>query len=153
MHYIYNKKKDTTSMIVNPFDQYLQEEENSYSCRYDFDLWGLYKDNSNGKLTYHSIDLIQFLKEHSNYIIEIQVQTDCRGDEKDNLRRSQQYAKSIKKFLLKQGIKHQQIIPKGMGEEALVNCNCDDLNDVFLNCSEIELKVANRVTYKLVEIK
>ncbi len=71
-----------------------------------------------------AIDLVLTkLKENPTMKIEIAAHTDDVGDNKSNLRLSQQRANAVKNYLLKKGISANRIVSKGYGEEKPIASN------------------------------
>lgn len=60
--------------------------------------------------------LVMFMEKHEDVIIEVSGHTDSRGDDEYNKELSQKRAESVGKYIVKQGIRKNRIIPKGYGE-------------------------------------
>ena len=71
-----------------------------------------------------AIDLVlKQMKENPKMKVEIAAHTDNVGDNKSNLRLSQQRANSVKTYLIKNGIDTNRIVSKGYGEEKPIASN------------------------------
>jgi len=60
--------------------------------------------------------LYEFLKFHASVRIELSGHTDTRGDEKANLKLSQERANAVVDYLVKKGIDKDRLVAKGYGE-------------------------------------
>lgn len=96
----------------------------------------LFKGNSS--LAADSISA--WLKLNPSIEIELQVHTDARGNDKDNLQLSQKRAEYITDYLALQGIHPRRLSAKGMGETRILN-QCT--NGIL--CLEEDHDVNNRV--------
>jgi outer membrane protein OmpA-like peptidoglycan-associated protein/tetratricopeptide (TPR) repeat protein len=81
-----------------------------------------------------------WLKWNPSIEVEVQVHTDARGNEKDNLLLSQKRAEYITDYLALQGIHPRRLRAKGMGESKILN-QCT--NGIL--CLEEDHNVNNRV--------
>lgn len=81
-----------------------------------------------------------WLKLNPSIEVEVQVHTDARGNDKDNLQLSQKRAEYITDYLALQGIHPRRISAKGMGETRILN-QCT--NGIL--CLEEDHDVNNRV--------
>ncbi len=68
-------------------------------------------------------DVVNFLKEHPNVIIEIQGHTDSVGSFETNMRLSQRRAEAVKAYLVSQGISPHRLIARGYGETRPIGDN------------------------------
>lgn len=96
----------------------------------------LFKGNSS-----QAVDSVaSWLKLNPSIEIEVQVHTDARGNDKDNLQLSQKRAEYITDYLAIQGIHPRRLSAKGMGETRILN-QCT--NGIL--CLEEDHDVNNRV--------
>jgi len=65
-------------------------------------------------------ELVTALKDPNDVLLEIQGHTDAGGKEKNNLILSQVRASAVKKYLIKKGLKAENITAKGFGESKLL---------------------------------
>ncbi|WP_338762206.1 OmpA family protein [Bernardetia sp. ABR2-2B] len=79
--------------------------------------------------------------------IEVAAHTDSRGEDEYNLELTQRQAKSIKEFLIEQGIAEDRIKARGFGETQLIN-QCQ--NDI--KCTSSEHIQNRRVEYVIIGI-
>ncbi|WP_082026597.1 OmpA family protein [Flammeovirga sp. OC4] len=86
--------------------------------------------------------IVKRMKEKENIDIKIECHTDSRGDDNFNLKISQEQAKSIKNYLILQGISSERIFTEGFGENFLLN-ECK--NNV--KCSNLKHLENRRVEY------
>ncbi|KXX71480.1 hypothetical protein AVL50_06140 [Flammeovirga sp. SJP92] len=86
--------------------------------------------------------IVKRMKEKENIDIKIECHTDSRGDDDFNLKISQEQAKSIKNYLILQGVSSERIIIEGFGENFLLN-ECK--NNV--KCSNLKHLENRRVEY------
>lgn len=80
--------------------------------------------------------------------IEVAAHTDSRGEDEYNLELTQRQAKSIKEFLIEQGIAEDRIKARGFGESQLIN-QCQ--NDI--KCTSSEHVQNRRVEYVIIGIE
>lgn len=85
---------------------------------FDFDKWNIRKDAA-----LELENVITILKKYPSMKIEVGAHTDFRGSDIYNLMLSEKRAKSVKKYLVCQGINEDRINAKGYGETQPVN-NC-----------------------------
>ncbi len=88
-------------------------------------------------------NIYQFLKERPEAKIELSAHTDAVGNDKDNLKLSEQRANSCYNYLISKGVSAESLVPKGYGESKLLN-NCKNAK----KCSEEENKINRRVEVK-----
>jgi outer membrane protein OmpA-like peptidoglycan-associated protein len=79
-------------------------------------------------------------------VIELSSHTDARGRDEYNLELSQRRANSAKSWLVNKGILDERIVPKGYGEQQILN-HC--VNDV--KCSEEEHRLNRRTEFKILQ--
>ncbi len=97
---------------------------------------------------YYLNQIASILKEKPKHItLEIYSHTDCRGNDKYNLKLSNRRAKSTKEYLIKKGVLESQItVAVGMGsEDPIVFCNCITNND----CDELDHRLNRRSEFVL----
>lgn len=88
-------------------------------------------------------NLVGYLNENPSAMIELSAHTDAAGNDKYNLKLSDNRAVSCYEYLIANGISKSRIIPKGYGETKLLN-NCKDAK----KCSEAENQLNRRVEVK-----
>lgn len=88
-------------------------------------------------------NLVGYLNENPSAMIELSAHTDAAGNDKYNLKLSDNRAISCYEYLIANGISKSRIIPKGYGETKLLN-NCKDAK----KCSEEENQLNRRVEVK-----
>ncbi|MES2132550.1 MAG: OmpA family protein [Bacteroidota bacterium] len=94
--------------------------------------------------SYEILDnLVNFLKENATARIELSAHTDAAGNDKYNLKLSDDRAKSCFTYLVSKGIDASRLVPKGYGETKLLN-NCKDAK----KCSDAENQLNRRVEVK-----
>ncbi|NME68307.1 OmpA family protein [Flammeovirga aprica] len=86
--------------------------------------------------------IVERMKEKKNIDVKIECHTDSRGDDDFNLKISQEQAKSIKNYLILQGVSSERIFIEGFGENFLLN-GCK--NNV--KCSNLKHLENRRVEY------
>ncbi len=90
------------------------------------------------------LDLLYgILREYPDWIIELGVHTDARGDDAQNLQITRRQADKLKEYLIRKGIKENRIIAVGYGEKQILN-QCQ--NNVL--CSEEDHLYNRRVEFK-----
>lgn len=92
-------------------------------------------------------NLIEFLKLNDNIIVEIASHTDSRGNDKYNLKLSQERAKSVVNYLIANGIATERMIAKGYGEtKPLEDCSkypeCGDTRNDECACHQKNRRTA-----------
>ncbi|MCX7745217.1 MAG: OmpA family protein [Flavobacteriales bacterium] len=92
--------------------------------------------------------LATFLIENSNIKVELSSHTDSRSSDSFNLKLSQKRAESAVNYLIKKGVRKENIIAKGYGEKQLVN-RCSN----GVNCSEEEHQQNRRTEIKILEVR
>ena len=100
-------------------------------------------------LTYNSIqiineNLLEFLKENPNAIVEIGSHTDARGSTESNQALSERRARSVVEYLIGKGIDKERLLAVGYGETRLLN-ECAD----GVKCTEDEHLVNRRTEFKI----
>lgn len=88
-------------------------------------------------------NLANFLKENPAARIELSAHTDAAGNDKYNLKLSDDRAKSCFAYLVSKGIEATRLVPKGYGETRLLN-NCKDAK----KCTDPENQLNRRVEVK-----
>ncbi len=88
-------------------------------------------------------NLVGFLNENPSAKIELSAHTDAAGNDKYNLKLSDNRAISCYEYLVANGVDLKRIVPKGYGETKLLN-NCKDAK----KCSEVENQLNRRVEVK-----
>jgi len=88
-------------------------------------------------------NIVNFLKENAEARIELSAHTDAAGNDKYNLKLSDDRAKSCYNYLVTKGIAASRLVPKGYGETKLLN-NCKDAK----KCSDAENQLNRRVEIK-----
>ncbi len=76
--------------------------------------------------------------------IEVGAHTDSKGDAEANLRLSEARAKTVKEYMVKNGIESGRVVAKGYGETKLLN-NCKD----HTPCNEAEHAQNRRIEFKV----
>jgi outer membrane protein OmpA-like peptidoglycan-associated protein len=84
------------------------------------------------------------LKNNTSIKIEISAHTDSKGNDQDNLKLSEQRAKSVTDFLIQNGINSSRLISKGFGETKILN-RCKN----GIDCSDLEHAINRRVEFKI----
>lgn len=88
-------------------------------------------------------NLVGFLNENPSAMIELSAHTDAAGNDKYNLKLSDNRAISCYEYLIANGISKSRIVPKGYGETKLLN-DCKDAK----KCSEEQNQLNRRVEVK-----
>ncbi|MES2132530.1 MAG: OmpA family protein [Bacteroidota bacterium] len=88
-------------------------------------------------------NLLGFLNENPAAMIELSAHTDGAGNDKYNLKLSDNRAISCYEYLIGNGIDKKRIVPRGYGETRLLN-NCKDAK----KCSDAENQLNRRVEVK-----
>ncbi|MDW3191444.1 MAG: OmpA family protein [Cytophagales bacterium] len=101
------------------------------------------------ELTANSINIInenllEFLNDNPDAIIEIGSHTDARGSSESNQALSERRAKSVVEYLISKGISKERLLAVGYGEERLLN-ECAD----GVKCSEDEHLANRRTEFKV----
>jgi outer membrane protein OmpA-like peptidoglycan-associated protein len=91
--------------------------------------------------------IISFMNEYPTAKIDIRSHTDCRASDKYNDTLSENRAKSIQEYLVKNGIDPARLTGRGYGERQLVN-KCAD----GVKCTEDEHQQNRRSEFIIVEI-
>ncbi|NLI97358.1 OmpA family protein [bacterium] len=68
-------------------------------------------------------DVVKFLKDRPNMVVEIQGHTDSIGDAKENRELSRSRAEAVRDYLVKRGIGEKRLIVKGYGELSPIGDN------------------------------
>lgn len=92
--------------------------------------------------------ILGLLNEYDNMVIELSSHTDCRGYRDYNQKLSQRRAESARKWLLERGVDESRIVPKGYGEDKILN-GCT--NEREKDCSEDEHQFNRRTEFKILE--
>ncbi|MBT29163.1 MAG: hypothetical protein CMO01_05835 [Thalassobius sp.] len=93
-------------------------------------------------------ELITFLRDNQDIIIEIGVHTDSRGDDDYNLDLSEKRAKAVAEYIYENGINKNRVKYKGYGETKLLN-ECK--NDIF--CSTEKHLENRRIEFRIMALK
>jgi outer membrane protein OmpA-like peptidoglycan-associated protein len=108
---------------------------------YDFDKAAIRPDAA------RELDkLVTMMKENPTIWVELGSHTDSRGNDKYNLRLSQNRAESAVQYIIAKGVEKNRIFAKGYGETVPVN-GC--VNGV--NCSEAEHQLNRRTEIKIIK--
>ncbi|MBI9040592.1 OmpA family protein [Lutibacter sp.] len=83
---------------------------------FDFDKWNIRKDAALELDT-----IVEIMKKYPDMVIEIGAHTDCRGTEEYNLTLSHKRAKSVREYLVRQGISNENVKSVGYGETQPLN--------------------------------
>ncbi len=83
---------------------------------FDFDKWNI---RSDAALVLENV--VKILKKYPKMILEIGAHTDCRGSNTYNISLSHKRAKSVKDYLVSQGIPNENVLSVGYGETQPVN--------------------------------
>ena len=110
---------------------------------YDFDQAFL-RDESNPELD----KLKKLMADNTNYIVEIASHTDARGSNSYNNRLSQRRAESVVRWLTKNGIERDRLVPRGYGESMATN-QCINL----IPCTEKEHQMNRRTEFRVIGCK
>ncbi|WP_372801728.1 OmpA family protein [Lutibacter sp.] len=104
---------------------------------FDFDKWNI---RSDAKIELESI--VTIMKKYPNMVIEIGAHTDCRGSNSYNIELSHKRAKSVRAYLISQGIANLRVKSVGYGETQLLNrCSKDWM------CNEKEHAINRRCEF------
>ncbi len=90
--------------------------------------------------------VVVVLQTNKKLKIEIGAHTDSKGSEAENLKLSEQRAKSVLNYITAAGIDPKRVICKGYGESKLLN-DCSDEK----NCSEEEHARNRRIEFTIIE--
>ena len=110
---------------------------------YDFDQ-AYIRDESNPELK----KLKKMMTDNPNYIIEIASHTDARGSDSYNNRLSQRRAEAVVRWLVKQGLERDRLVPRGYGEGMTSN-KCVNL----IPCTEKEHQMNRRTEFRVLGCK
>jgi outer membrane protein OmpA-like peptidoglycan-associated protein len=110
---------------------------------YDFDQ-AYIRDESNPELK----KLKKMMTDNPNYIIEIASHTDARGSDSYNNRLSQRRAEAVVRWLVKQGLERDRLVPRGYGESMTSN-KCVNL----IPCTEKEHQMNRRTEFRVLGCK
>jgi outer membrane protein OmpA-like peptidoglycan-associated protein len=83
---------------------------------FDFNKWNIRSDTA-----LELENIVTVMKKYPNMVIEIGAHTDCRGSEEYNLNLSHKRAKSVREYLVNQGISNQNVKSVGYGEMQPLN--------------------------------
>ena len=104
---------------------------------FDFDKWNIRPDAA---LELNNV--VNIMKKYSDMIIEIGAHTDCRGSDDYNLILSHKRAKSVREYLISQGVLNNNVKSVGYGELQPVNhCNKPSI------CEEREYDINRRCEF------
>jgi len=92
--------------------------------------------------------ILVFFKDNKDLTIEIGSHTDSRGDDKYNLKLSQERAKSVVDYLVSKGIEEDRLVAVGYGKTRLVN-QCA----TGVKCTEEEHQKNRRTTFRIIGSK
>jgi outer membrane protein OmpA-like peptidoglycan-associated protein/tetratricopeptide (TPR) repeat protein len=111
-------------------------------------LQHIYYDYQKAKLRPESLieldKLVTYLNDNPNTKVELRSHTDSRGPSLENLDLSQRRAQACVDYLISKGVKKENLIAKGYGEEMILN-QCK--NGVY--CSDSEHQVNRRTEIKI----
>lgn len=114
--FVFNEKSLTAPSLMD-FDLKVNIIMNEYTRTYNLDV--LF-DSGDHKLDLEDMNnlahLLSSLRGNPNMKIEIAAHTDNVGKDENNMRLSHLRAKSVKEFLVKEGIEENRILSKGYGE-------------------------------------
>ncbi|MFB6305733.1 MAG: OmpA family protein, partial [Flavobacteriales bacterium] len=123
--YNYKKLKGDKKKLV----KIKNEEENLKAILERGELPKVYYNLNSSHLRAKSADkldqIIEKMKNNEQLKLEINSYTDSRGDDKYNMKLSQQRTKGVISFLVSKGISKDRLKGKGFGENKLVN-ECKD---------------------------
>ena len=129
----------------------INEEETIVVDAYEpIRLNNIYYDFDKATIQENSFDDLDYLKElmdqYPDMVIELSAHTDSRGSKRYNKDLSERRAKEAAKYLKKQGIKAKRVVPKGYGENRILN-GCVDRVD----CTEDQHQQNRRTEFKVLE--
>ncbi|MDX1684081.1 MAG: OmpA family protein [Saprospiraceae bacterium] len=90
-------------------------------------------------------DLLGYLREYPEMVIELSSHTDSRGSDLYNQQLSERRAQSAKNWLVERGIDPERIEAVGYGEEQILN-ECEN----GVQCSELEHQYNRRTEFKII---
>ena len=106
---------------------------------FDFNKWNIRPDAA-----LELENIISILKKYPEMVIEIGAHTDCRGPEEYNLNLSHKRAKSVREYLVSQGIPNDNVKSVGYGEmQPLNKCIKEGI------CTEKEYDINRRCEFVL----
>lgn len=91
--------------------------------------------------------IIKFMKEYPTAKIDVRTHTDCRASDKYNMTLSNNRAKSVMEYIIKNGIDATRLTGRGYGETRLVN-RCAD----GVKCTEEEHQKNRRSEFIITEL-
>lgn len=95
--------------------------------------------------------IVDVMKEYPNMQVAIKTHTDCRSSKKSNLTLSSNRAKSIRAWMIKNGINATRLTSKGFGESKPVNgCFCE--GKIKSDCSEEEHQANRRSEFVITKL-
>jgi len=107
-------------------------------------LFELDKSDIQTEAAKHLDEIVTYLKDYPELLIDIRSHTDSRADDDYNLKLSQDRVQATKKYLIDKGISEDRVSGRGYGENEPVNhCSNDNL------CSEAEHKMNRRSEFIL----
>jgi len=89
--------------------------------------------------------IVAVLQENPSIKVDISAHTDSKGNDQENFILSEQRAKAVINYLVKNGISISRLSSKGNGETMLIN-RCKN----GVECSELEHAVNRRVEFKVI---
>ena len=96
-----------TTILLTPLVQVVELE----NIEYDFNKANLREES---KLSLNV--LVEILEVNDNITIELRANTDFRGSDEDNMKLSEERAKSVVEYLISKGISAERLSSRGMGE-------------------------------------
>lgn len=108
---------------------------------FNFNKWNV---RESAKIELNNI--VKLMKKYPNMIIEIGAHTDCRGSDTYNLFLSHKRAKSVKEYIIEQGVQTNNIKSIGYGEIQPLN-NC--FNETV--CKEKEYAINRRCEFIIIQ--
>ncbi|MDI9311079.1 MAG: OmpA family protein [Limnohabitans sp.] len=95
--------------------------------------------------------IVDVMKEYPNMQVAVKTHTDCRSSKKSNLTLSSNRAKSIRAWMIKNGINAKRLTSKGFGESKPVNgCVCE--GKIKSDCSEEEHQANRRSEFVITKL-
>jgi len=91
--------------------------------------------------------IVKFMKEYPTAKIDVRTHTDCRASDKYNMTLSDNRAKSVIAYMVKNGIDPSRLTGRGYGETRLVN-KCED----GVKCTEEEHQQNRRSEFIIIEM-
>ena len=108
---------------------------------FDFNKWNIRED---AKVELNNI--VSIMKKYPDMIIEIGAHTDCRGSNNYNIKLSHKRAKSVREYLVSQGILNENVKSVGYGEtQPLNHCIKEGI------CQEKEYDINRRCEFVIIK--